>query len=645
MRGDLTSRRAFCFPMSDIERIWITDAVKAVDGTLKLRVLGGPYGIDKQGHEFHAGTDFADLPIVPVISYHGWDALDGQRIGWASKAERDSAGQWYEVTLDNTATGKRLYSDAQAGKVRASSDSISHLIRPLEALKGYRGKINRWPIAAISLMGADKYNTAINPRAIAVPALKAFYEELITSIEANDSGESAAKAGAVFAGRNTARIKQLRQLIDELLAEMPDAFQESNIQAAVAPQSDASAGGNGAKAVMDEKELLSKIESVIDLKFTAAAKAEAERKQAEAEAATEAGKHEAAVKAAVDAAIEAKVKELDANAAKAGRPKFSGGADQTKPPASGEDDAAAKAFRHYMFTGDRSQIAAAKATMNETTAGQGGYLVPTLYSNEIVQALKEGSILRLAGAKVLSVAGTNSFKVPTLANTTRAVKTAESAAFNQAEPTLGEVTFAPIKYTRLSKVTDELLADSRFDVFSQIIAPDAANAFILGENDDFTVGDGSGDPQGVVVGSSLGKAAAGATAITADEVIDLFHSLSYLYRPNAVWMMNDATLGYVRKLKDSTGQYLWQPGLANGQPPTILGRPVFTNNNMATIATGAKTVLFGDMSYFWIADFGQLEMRRLDELYAGTGEVGFRWFQRYDAHVMLSAAIKHLIQA
>lgn len=640
--------------MSDIERIWITDAVKAGDAALKLRVLGGPYGVDKQGHEFHAGTDFADLPTVPVISYHGWDATDGKRIGWAAKAERDSAGQWYEVALDDTAMGRRLYDDAKAGKVRASSDAIAHLVRPADALKGYRGKIERWPIGAISLMGADTYERAINPRAVALPALKAFYDELITSLEANsDSGESAAKAGAVFAGRNASRIKQLKALIDELTAEMPEAFQESDSQTApqvqsfITDTSDVSAGGgDGAKAEMEQAELLKQIESIVDLRVTAAAKAADEKARADAEAATEKGKTEAALKAQVDAALEAKLKEYDEQAAKAGRPKFFS---DGKTAAKADDAAKAEkdAFERYYRFGHRdwTETPAAKAAMNEGTASQGGYLVPTLYNNEVVQTVKEGSILRLAGARAIAISGTTSFRTPTLSNTAKAVLTAEAGAFDEVEPTLGEVAHVPYKYTRLVKASDELLADSRIDAFGQIIAPDAANAFVLAENDAFTVGTGSSQPQGAVVGASAGVTAAGATAITTDELMDLYYALSYVYRPTAKWMMNDATLKYLRKLKDSTNQYLIQPGL-NGDPlPSLMGRPVVTNNSMDTIATGKKTILFGDFSYFWIADFAQIEFRRLDELYAANGQVGFRWFKRFDSHVMLSAAIKYLVQA
>lgn len=302
-----------------------------------------------------------------------------------------------------------------------------------------------------------------------------------------------------------------------------------------------------------------------------------------------------------------------------------------------------KSFDFYLRTGETD--AAVKA-MSEGTPAAGGFLVPDLYANEIVEARNDLSIMRAAGARQISISGTDSFRVPSMTNSAAAVLTAENALFDEKEPTFGEIEFKPYKYTRITKVSDELLADSRFDVFGQILAPDVSNAFAQAENSAFGVGTGTAQPQGVVTGSSLGKTAASATAITADELIDLQHSLAAPYRQNAVWLMNDSTLAVIRKLKSAvSGDYLLQPGTSAGMPATLLGRPVYTLNTMPTIATGQKTVLFGDMSYFWIIDFGGVYAKRLDELYAANGQVGFRWYARFDSHVMLGSAIKHLIQA
>lgn len=307
-----------------------------------------------------------------------------------------------------------------------------------------------------------------------------------------------------------------------------------------------------------------------------------------------------------------------------------------------DNEAAIKAFEHYARTGEYSK--GLKAAYAEGTSSTGGYLVPTQYSNELVMQRRYLSILRAAGAKVIKVAGTNSFKVPTMTDSTAAILTAEAGAFSEVEATFGETAFVPYKYTKLVKASDEVLNDTRIPLMD-IIGPDATQAFAAAENAAFTTGTGSSQPQGVVTGASAGVTAAGVAAITADEVIDLYHSLADLYRMNAVWMMSDTALKLIRKLKDTTNQYLWSPGLAAGEPSTILGRPVYVNNSIAVPATGVKSVLFGDLSYFWIADFGGEEMKRLNELYAGNGQVGFRWYSRFDSHVMLSAALKVLTQA
>ncbi len=301
-----------------------------------------------------------------------------------------------------------------------------------------------------------------------------------------------------------------------------------------------------------------------------------------------------------------------------------------------------RAFEAYLRAG--AVPAEVRAALNEATAAQGGYLVPVEYSRQLVQGLQEQSMLRQAGAQVIRMTGLT-MKVPTLSNTSAAVLTAEGAAFDEAEPTVGQIDVTAYKYTRLAKVSDELLADAMFDVWANILLPDFTQAFAKAENSAFTTGTGSSQPQGVVTGAGVGKTAASATAITSDEVIDLFHSLDYRHRQNAAWMMNDATAQVLRKLKDTTGQYLWQPGLVAGQPDRILGRPVMTNNMMATPAASAKTILFGNFSYYWIFDREDLTIARLNELYAASGQVGFRAFKRMDAHVMLSTAFKVLQQA
>jgi HK97 family phage major capsid protein len=311
-----------------------------------------------------------------------------------------------------------------------------------------------------------------------------------------------------------------------------------------------------------------------------------------------------------------------------------------KRAADDRDAEAVKAFDLYARTGDRSGLKA----LEVGTAGEGGYIVPQTWSSEIVEPLAEMSVLRRAGARVLSVAGTQQFNVPTLTNSTAAVLAAEEGDYETIDPSFGTVPFNPYKYTKLTLVSEELLADNIVNL-AAVLGRDAAVSFATAENTAFTTGGGSGAPQGVVTGAALGKETASGTAITSDEVIDLFYSVDHMYHTNAVWMMNQATIAYLRSLKASTsGVYQWGD-MIDGSI-FLMGKPIIINNSMESTRTaGDKVILFGDFSYYWIADFNQgiPAFLRLNERYAELGQVGFRWGKRFDGNVVNSAAIKYLM--
>lgn len=614
----------------------ITDAIKALDESMTLEVLGLPFGTDRQGQVFDEKTEIG-LEIgdeVPVYYWHGFGDRASKSVPRIGKAIYQGVGDMagamghkFKAILDSAfEASSRIYEDAKKGMARASSDSSSHLVRPT-GMVGKPGYVSSWPIFAMSLMDGSVSQTAVNPRAVAFAAAKAYMEEVnIEQVDEAEAGEAEAlKAGAVIARRNQGRISALREAwkaqgaaLDELEAEFLRADEGVSDEPTEVP------------ALKSQEELV--IMEEIKNETIVEAKPEAQPVDV------------AAVKAEV-------LKEVDSKIAEAGRKVFAVPAVNL----GGRDEAAVKAtedaFMAYVRgeIGKNEYLAAAKATMNVTTDGQGGYLVPTKYSNEIVKPLNDGSVLRQAGAKVIQVEGTDSFKVPSLVNTTRAVVKGESTAYVAIEPTLAEVEFTPWKFTRLAKVTEELLAFGRVDVFGSILAPDAANAFVLAENADFVGGNGSATAQGITVGAAVGVTAAATNAIAAEEVIDLYHSVGSQYRRNGSWLMSDATLKTIRKFRESgtTGAFLWQPALATGEPSTLMGRPVYTVSDMPAMTTGLKPIVFGDFSYYWIADFngGAPALQRLNELYAGTGEIGFRWTKYVDGNVMLSAAIKSLIMA
>ena len=271
------------------------------------------------------------------------------------------------------------------------------------------------------------------------------------------------------------------------------------------------------------------------------------------------------------------------------------------------------------------------------TDSEGGYLVPDEYERTLVEALEEEKIIQTASGDR---------KIPVVATKGTASWIDEEGAYLESDDSFGQVSIGAYKLGTMIKVSEELLNDSVFDLESYI-SREFARRIGAKEEEAFFTGDGSGKPLGILAasgGAETGITAASATAITADELIDLFYSLKSPYRRNAVWVLNDSTIKAIRKLKDSNGQYLWQPSLTAGTPDTILGRPVRTSAYMPAIAASAKTIAFGDFSYYWIADRQGRSFKRLNELYAATGQVGFLASQRVDGKLILPEAIKVLAQ-
>ena len=273
---------------------------------------------------------------------------------------------------------------------------------------------------------------------------------------------------------------------------------------------------------------------------------------------------------------------------------------------------------------------------------QGGYLVPDEFENTLLQALEEENVFR----RIASVIKTSSgeMRIPMIAAHGTAAWADEGANVIESDEAFSQIYIGAHKLATMLKVSEELLGDSGFDI-PKYIAGEFARRIGKAEEAAFISGDGNSKPSGILMetgGAELGVTAASATAITADEVIDLYYSLKSPYRKKAVFIMNDATVKSIRKLKDGNGEYLWQPSLAAGQPDTILGRPVESSEFMPTITSAAKPIAFGDFSYYWIADRQAKSFQRLNELFARNGQIGFKAFERIDGKLMLPEAIKVL---
>lgn len=247
------------------------------------------------------------------------------------------------------------------------------------------------------------------------------------------------------------------------------------------------------------------------------------------------------------------------------------------------------------------------------TDTEGGYLVPDEYERTLVQALQEENKLRSLCKVIHTSSGDR--KIPLVASHGTASWVDEEGQIPESDDSFGQISLGAHKVASIIKVSEELLKDSVFDVESYI-ATEFARRVGDAEEAAFINGDGAGKPIGLLHstnGAAAGVTAASATAFTADELIDLVYSLKAPYRRHAMFLFNDQTIKAVRKLKDGNGQFLWQAGL-NGQPDTLLGYRYETSYHMPLIGAGAKPILFGDFSSYWIADREGRSIQRLNEL-------------------------------
>lgn len=278
--------------------------------------------------------------------------------------------------------------------------------------------------------------------------------------------------------------------------------------------------------------------------------------------------------------------------------------------------------------------------LSEGVDADGGYLVPEEFERDIVTALEEENVIRSL-AKVITTQ--HERKIPVATGHSTAQWTAENAAYTESNPTFGQKQIDAFKLTDLARVSVELLQDSAFDI-EDYLMKEFARAFGIAEEEAFCVGTGTNQPTGIFTanGGTVGVTAAANNAITADELISLVYALKSPYRRNAKFLMNDATISAIRKLKDQNGAYLWQPSLQAGQPDRLLGYDLYTSPYVPTMAAGALTVAFGDFKNYWIGDRAGRTVQRLNELYATNGQIGYVATERVDGKVILPEGIQLL---
>jgi len=273
---------------------------------------------------------------------------------------------------------------------------------------------------------------------------------------------------------------------------------------------------------------------------------------------------------------------------------------------------------------------------------EGGYTVPDEFEHQLVEALQEENIMRNLVHVITTASGDR--KIPLVTSYGTASWIEEEQQITESDVAFGQITLGAHKLATAIRISQELLQDSAFDM-AGFIAHEFQRRAGAAEEEAILAGDGSHKPIGLLhdtLGAETGVTTASSTAITAEELIDLQHSLKSGYRRKAAFIMNDSTIKAVRKLKDGQGQYLWQPSIREGVPDMLLNTKIYMSNYMPQVEAGKKVILFGDYSYYWLADREGRTLQRLNELYAMTDQVGFKLTERLDGRLILPEAVKVL---
>ncbi len=261
---------------------------------------------------------------------------------------------------------------------------------------------------------------------------------------------------------------------------------------------------------------------------------------------------------------------------------------------------------------------------------QGGYLVPEEWDRRLIDVLDEENIMRSLST-VITTSGLH--RINLAADKPAAAWIEEGGELQWRDATFDQITLDAYKLHVAIKVTEELLYDNAYDLEGYII-DQFGRALANAEEDAFLTGDGIGKPTGLFTSATAFETV---DELSTDDLISLVYGLKRPYRKNASFIMNDATISAIRKLKDNNGMYIWQPSYQAGEPDRVLGYEVHTSAFAPT--TG---IAFGDYSYYNIGDRGTRSFAELRELFAGNGMVGYVAKERVDGKLVLPEAVQVL---
>jgi HK97 family phage major capsid protein len=316
-------------------------------------------------------------------------------------------------------------------------------------------------------------------------------------------------------------------------------------------------------------------------------------------------------------------------------------ADQVRPVASAPVNEDVAMIRALIKGESRSANFERRDILKSST----GSPVPTSFYNQVIMKARLIAPV-LATSTVLNTAGGENLQIPRLSTYSVGTVNAEAATMGESDPAFSAfITLGAFKYGFLTQVSQELLEDSGVDMLS-FLADQVGNALGFAVGSALTVGTGTVEPTGIVTASSVGGTSGTATGFTADNLIDLLYSLDGGARnlPGVAWQMTGQSIGRVRKLKDTAGNYVFQPSLSMDSPDMLLGKPIYENPSMAEATTGTKSVIVGHMPSYYVRSVGGLKLDRSDDFAFSAGLATFRATFRVDGNLPQTSHVKHLLQ-
>jgi len=267
-----------------------------------------------------------------------------------------------------------------------------------------------------------------------------------------------------------------------------------------------------------------------------------------------------------------------------------------------------------------------------TTTTAGGYTVPTEMASFIVKSMAAWGPMYDPGvtSEIMTSYG-GQITIPTVDDTSVVmVQHTQGTTLTDdggSDVTFGQKTLDAYAYnTEWLRVSKELVDDSAFNI-EQFIGELLGERIARRVNTELTTGDGTGDPNGIVTASTSGVTAASSTEVTADELIDLLHSVNPAYRasPKCAFMANDTTIKELRKLKYGDGTYIIQRDFQNALEERLLGYRLIMNQAMPNTATGLKAILFGDLGKYYVRKVGSPLVAAIQDkdFWPGFGIAGY----------------------